>query len=119
MSEFSMEGVWPDLLSIDPDEPSLVWLPLQPGVDISRLHGKGDQGISAALLRYQPGASVPAHRHVGHEYLMILRGSQRDERAVYRQGTFVINSPNTSHKVSSDEGCVVLAIWEKPVEFIE
>jgi hypothetical protein len=30
----------------------------------------------------------------------------------------VINPPGTRHKVSSDDGCIVLAIYEKPVRFV-
>jgi hypothetical protein len=31
----------------------------------------------------------------------------------------VINAPGTRHKVHSDAGCIVLAIYEKPVQFVE
>jgi hypothetical protein len=33
----------------------------------------------------------------------------------YAAGSLVINSPGTDHAVASDEGCLVLIIWEKPV----
>lgn len=112
-----MPIVWPDLLNIDPDNADLVWEFLQPGVDICVLHGERERGSNTALLRYQPGAVVPRHKHIGHEYLFILRGSQRDEHGIYSRGTFLINRPGGTHRVSSEEGCLVLAIWELPVEF--
>jgi anti-sigma factor ChrR (cupin superfamily) len=93
------------------------WQPFRPGVDIHRLYGNGDQGPSAALLRYAPAASVPLHRHTGHEHIYILRGSQRDDAGTYLAGTFVIHGPGTSHAVSSPDGCIVLVIWERPVDF--
>ena len=34
-------------------------------------------------------------------------------------GELLVHSPGTSHSIVSDTGCVVLAIWEKPVVFIE
>lgn len=111
-------SVWPNLLNIDADNADLNWQPLQAGVDICTLHSTDATGNSVALLRYEPGASIPPHLHVGHEYLFILRGSQRDEYGTYRQGTFLINLPEGRHRVVSDEGCLVLAIWETPVEFI-
>ena len=109
--------VWPNLIGIDPDNADLVWETLQPGVRICMLHGDRNHGCSTALLRYDPGASVPPHTHTGHEHLLILRGSQRDENGVYRAGTFLINKPAGGHRVSSDDGCLVLAIWEAPVRF--
>ncbi|HET8710801.1 MAG TPA: cupin domain-containing protein [Spongiibacteraceae bacterium] len=109
--------VWPNLIDIDPDNADLMWETLQPGVRICMLHGDRTSGCSTALLRYEPGASVPPHTHTGHEHLLILRGSQRDENGVYSAGTFLINKPAGGHRVSSDDGCLVLAIWEAPVRF--
>ena len=109
--------VWPDLININPDNPDLIWESLQPGVKICMLHGDRLHGCSTALLRYQPGTSIPRHTHTGHEHLLILRGSQRDENGTYRKGTFLINKPEGNHRVTSDEGCLVLAIWESPVKF--
>ena len=122
MEEAKMDGdivplVWPELLDIDPDRADLVWEELQPGVAVCMLHGDRRRGCSTALLRYKPGASVPRHTHTGHEHLLILRGSQRDDNGTYRQGTFLINRPHGGHRVSSEEGCLVLAIWEAPVRF--
>lgn len=95
------------------------WEPFREGIEILPLHGVGGAGVSAALLRYQPGASAPEHRHAGFEHIYVLQGSQRDQRGVYPAGTLVVNPPGTTHWVASDEGCVVLIIWERPVEFLE
>lgn len=111
-------AVWPNLIGIDPDNADLIWEPLQPGVQICMLHGDRLKGCSTALLRYHPGASIPRHTHTGHEHLLILRGSQRDENGTYRAGTFLVNKPDGGHRVTSDEGCLVLAIWEAPVKFV-
>ncbi|KYF51193.1 cupin domain-containing protein [Sorangium sp. So ce854] len=97
---------------------SIPWRRFREGVEIHRLYGSGDAGASAALLRYAPGASVPQHVHRGHEHILVLAGSQSDERGHHRAGTLVVNAPGTRHSVSSAEGCIVLAIWEQPVVFI-
>lgn len=110
--------VWKNLLSMDLDDPSLIWQDFRAGVDIVPLHGDSAQGCSCALLRYQPGAQIPRHLHVGMEFLLVLRGSQTDERGTYSAGTFLINPASSSHEIVSQEGCLVLAIWEKPVKFI-
>jgi anti-sigma factor ChrR (cupin superfamily) len=98
-------------------ETALVWEPFREGIEISRLYGDGRRGPAAAFLRYQPGASVPMHRHVGYEHVLVLSGSQRDQNGIYGAGTLVINPPDSRHAVVSDAGCVVLVIWEKPIVF--
>lgn len=110
--------VWSDFLNLNPDDEKLPWQSFHTGVDILPINGT-PAGCFCALLRYQAGAEVPHHAHSGHEHILILRGAQTDERGTYAQGTFLINMPESSHRVvSSDEGCVVLAIWESPVRFL-
>ena len=93
------------------------WQAFRPGIEIVRLYGDGASGPSAALLRYAPGARLAAHTHVAYEHIVVLAGAQRDERGVYEEGTCLIHGPETSHAVASDEGCIVLAIWNAPVAF--
>lgn len=95
----------------------LEWRPFRQGVDIYPIQGDIRGGCSSALLRYQPGARVPAHFHTGHEYLLVLSGSQSDGSRLYRPGSLVVNFPGSTHAISSEEGCIVLLIWEKPVRF--
>ncbi len=75
--------VWENLLAMDFDSPHMNWQGFREGVEMLPLHGDTAQGCSCALLRYQPGAHIPRHLHVGMEFLLILRGSQRDERGHY------------------------------------
>lgn len=93
------------------------WQPFRPGVEIARLYGDGQSGPAAALLRYAPGAHVPQHDHLGYEHIIVLQGAQSDQGGRYPAGTCLISSAGTSHSVVSDEGCVVLAIWNTPVAF--
>ena len=90
---------------------------LRSGVDIHVLHETSD-GARAAILRYAPGAVVPAHRHEGYEYIYVLEGEQGDERGTYGPGSFVINEPGMTHRVTSERGCVVLILWQRPVVFL-
>lgn len=92
--------------------------PLRPGVDILSLYEDRETGAQAALLRYQPGAEVPAHEHTGYEHVLVLSGEQSDERGRYGPGKLVINAPGTRHTVRSERGCLVLIIWQKPVSFL-
>ena len=91
--------------------------PFHPGVEICRLHEEAD-GAAVALLRYAKGASVPRHLHQGVETILVLEGSQSDEAGLYGEGALVINPVGTSHAVASEEGCVVLISWARPVAFV-
>lgn len=102
-----------DLLNVGALQ-QLPWQPFRDGVEIYRLYGDGTES-AAALLRYQPGASVPHHDHQGFEHILILSGSQTDQNGEHTAGTLVINPPSSNHSVVSESGCIVLAIWEKPI----
>lgn len=107
------------LLDAETDFTQLDWQPFHPGVDIHELYPVSEDGCHAALLRYHPGTSVPRHRHQGYEHILILQGSQRDDLGEYQAGSLVIKRPGTSHKVFSDHGCIVLAIWQRPVQLLQ
>jgi anti-sigma factor ChrR (cupin superfamily) len=91
------------------------FVPFRDGVEIARLH---DGPPAVALLRYAPGAGVPAHLHHGLETILVLEGTQSDERGDYPVGSLILNPEGTSHRVWSKEGCVVLIQWTLPVEFL-
>jgi len=95
------------------------WEPFRPGIQIRRLYQTDDGGPSAALLRYEPGAGVPAHEHLGYEHILVLDGAQSDEHGSYPAGTLIINRPHSAHRVASDDGCVVLIICERGVRFLQ
>lgn len=94
--------------------------PFREGIDVCYLlqgdNLPGDPTI--ALLRYEAGASVPRHEHTGVETIIVLEGTQSDESAVYETGSLVINPVGSRHSVWSDNGCVVLIQWDRPVKFV-
>lgn len=106
---------------LDPatDFAALDWQPLHAGVEIHDLYPPVDGGARAALLRYHPGACVPWHVHSGFEHILVLRGSQRDGNGHYPAGTLVVNLPGSTHLVTSEEGCIVLAVWQRPVALLD
>jgi len=108
-----------DLFQISNWQHTLPWKPFRDGVDIYRLYGGRETGPSAALLRYHPGARVGLHEHRGYEHILVLSGSQVDENSRSETGTLIVNPPGTRHSVLTEGGCIVLAIYEKPVQFLE
>lgn len=101
-----LNGGWRDL----PFEP------FREGIEVSWLV-KGEPAL--ALLRYAKGAVAPLHLHTGLETIIVLEGSQCDERGTYETGSLVVNPRGTTHSVQSPDGCVVLIQWETPVTFLE
>ncbi len=106
-----------NLSQIGSSTDSIQWQPFREGVEIHRLYGDGQTGPTAALLKFQPGAVVPRHEHIGYEHIIVLSGSQTDDNGDMEEDTLVINPPNTNHAIVSKHGCIVLAIYEKPVVF--
>ena len=94
----------------------LPFSPFREGIEIAWLR-EGAPGI--ALLRYAPGASVPLHMHPDVEMILVLEGAQSDAYGTYSTGDLVINAPESRHAVISENGCVVLLLWSKPVVFVE
>ncbi|MEO7933762.1 MAG: cupin domain-containing protein [Chthoniobacterales bacterium] len=107
-----------DLQSIARDPDQVDWQYFQDGVDIFRIYGDGNSGPCASLLRFQKDGQIPLHKHVGYEHLFILTGSQTDDQGTAQAGSLIINPPGTRHRVTSESGCIVLAIYEKPVAFL-
>ena len=108
-----------NLFDLSARSEGLKWEPFRPGIQIHRIYGNQKTGPSAALLLYAPGTTLPRHKHDGFEHIVVLSGAQRDENGEHSTGTLVINPPGTTHEVHVAQSCLVLAIWEKPVTFIE
>lgn len=94
------------------------WEYFREGIKVYWIYRSPDDGLSSALLKYEPGASVPRHSHPGYEHIYILQGSQTDENGEHTRGNLAINPPGTTHSVQSRQGCIVYAVWEKPVKFV-
>jgi len=95
------------------------WEDLRPGVQAAWLYRHDPDGPSAALLRYQPGASVPEHEHLGYEHIFVLQGAQSDDSRTYAAGTLTVFPPGLSHRIASATGCIALAIWTGPIRFTQ
>lgn len=58
------------------DPPGMPWIPLTDGLSVKplRIH-PADSGY-VALLRLEPGAAIPLHRHTGEAHVVNLEGSR-------------------------------------------
>ncbi len=107
-----------DLHRIAEWQDNIIWDAFGDGVEIHRLYGDGHTGATAALIRFNKAGQVRLHEHAGYEHILVLAGSQVDQNGPTHAGTLVINPPGTQHSIVSNSGCIVLAIYEKPVVFL-
>ena len=101
-----------DLFNIARRQEELPWQPFADGVEVYWIYREPD-GPAAALLKYRPGSAIPSHDHHGFEHILVLSGSQSDENGLLETGSLMVHIAGTSHSVASEEGCIVLAIYEK------
>lgn len=106
-----------DIFAASGDFTNRDWQDFKPGVEASWVYENGPAGPACAFLKYTPGTAIPWHWHPAYEHILVLEGSQSDENGLYRAGSVLISPPGSGHTVRSDEGCIVLAVWEKPVQF--
>jgi anti-sigma factor ChrR (cupin superfamily) len=107
-----------NLFKIADWQDTIAWEPFQEGVEVHRLYGDGISGPTAALIRFLQDGKVALHEHTGYEHILVLAGSQQDQNTAVGAGTLLINPPGTAHSVVGRAGCIVLAIYERPVKFL-
>jgi hypothetical protein len=82
-----------------------------PGVDIKTLFQEPAIGRSTYLVRMQPGARLPGHRHGDIEQCLVLEGDIRWGDLAYEKGDFVVMDKGTEHpEIYTVHGNVLLLI---------
>lgn len=97
-----------------PDD--LEFVPYQPevrkGIEIHTIFSLVDQdpqGPDAAILKYEPGAFVALHEHIGYEMVVVLTGDYIENGVTFLPGSLILRSPGTFHTMASINGCTILA----------
>ena len=91
------------------------WMPSQfEGIQMKVLYQDVERGEMTVLLKWQPGTTLPFHKHPEIEQTYVLEGSFYDHDGICRAGEFVYRHPQSKHETKSDEGCVILAVYRKP-----
>ena len=87
-----------DLFGERQDFDAYAWEPFRPGVEIARVYGDGQSGPAAALLRYAPGARVPAHDHLDYEHIIVVSPAHRERPSpAQRQHTYEQTHEHDAH----------------------
>lgn len=104
------------------DFSSLSWQPSgYPGVSFHVLRHDQATGTITTLVKFQPGCTYPAHRHLGGEDCLILQGGFRDRRGEYRAGAYVYYEPGSVHyDLQALEGneCILFVVAHGGIELL-
>ena len=101
---------------VKPD--ALEWEPSPfPGIQIKVLYEDKARGELTCLLKWEPGASLPMHKHPEIEQTYVVEGSFYDHEGICRAGEYVWRRVGSFHETHSDEGAVILAVYRKPNVF--
>jgi anti-sigma factor ChrR (cupin superfamily) len=82
-----------------------------PGIRAKILAVDRGRGLVTLLLRAQPGASYPAHRHTAPEECYVISGSIEQGGRMLRAGDFVHADAGSDHDgITTSEGAEVLVV---------
>lgn len=85
---------------------------------IKVLYEDKPKGEMTCLIKLEPGAHLPFHKHPELEQAYVLEGSMWDHDGKCSAGEYVWRKPNSFHENQSDTGAVVLAVYRKPNIFL-
>lgn len=102
--------VKPQLLEWQKTQFDKVWLKV--------LYENKEKGESTVLVKLEPGAHLPYHKHPELEQAYVLEGSMYDHDGICSAGEYVWRQPGSLHENHSDTGAVVLAVYRKQNIFV-
>ncbi|HYR83447.1 MAG TPA: cupin domain-containing protein [Terriglobia bacterium] len=70
------------------------------------------------LLKFEPGATYPAHNHPGGEEIFVLEGDIALGKDHLQAGDYLYTAPDNKHGARSQNGCVVLVNVPEEVEVL-
>jgi anti-sigma factor ChrR (cupin superfamily) len=88
----------------------LPWADTRPGVRQKRIWDDPAGERRAILARFEPGATLPRHRHVGDELIFVIEGANADESGVVATGNMNYRPNGCVHTVTTKNGATVLAV---------
>lgn len=76
------------------------WKSVLPGIEVRTLFYDEAQRMVSFLLRAQPGATLPAHRHHAYEECLVLQGEFTMGDTTLRAGDFELGLPGEEHPLA-------------------
>jgi anti-sigma factor ChrR (cupin superfamily) len=88
----------------------LPWVETRPGVRQKRIWEDPTNERRAILARFEPGATLARHRHVGDELIFMIEGANADESGAVSTGNLNYRPNGCVHTVTTKNGATVLAV---------
>ena len=88
----------------------LPWVDARPGLRHKKLWEDKTSERRAILARFEPGATLAPHRHVGDELIYVVEGANSDESGPVVAGAMNYRPQGCVHRVTTVHGATVLAI---------
>jgi anti-sigma factor ChrR (cupin superfamily) len=96
----------------------LAWADAMPGVRQKPIWHDKETKRRAVLVRFEAGAQLPLHRHVGDELIFVIEGSNADESGEVMTGDMNFRPNGCEHTVTTRHGATVLALVTGGVEML-
>jgi anti-sigma factor ChrR (cupin superfamily) len=88
----------------------LPWVDARPGVRQKRIWEDKAGERRAILTHFEPGATLPRHRHVGDELIFVIEGANADESGPVTTGNMNYRPNGCVHTVTTKNGVTMLAV---------
>jgi anti-sigma factor ChrR (cupin superfamily) len=86
------------------------WIEARPGVRQKKIWEDKTTERRALLARFEPGAMLPRHRHVGDELIFVIEGANADESGPVNTGNMNYRPNGCVHTVTTKNGATMLAV---------
>jgi anti-sigma factor ChrR (cupin superfamily) len=94
------------------DLATTAWTEPRPGLRQKAFWADTEARRSVSFTRFDPGAELPAHRHVGDELVFVIEGTVEDEAGALRPGVVGYRPDGCAHTVRTPNGATVLGfLW--------
>lgn len=90
-----------------------------PGVFVKLLFVDKERDTVTTLVRLDPGASIPAHRHLGVEQCLVVEGVMRSGETILRAGDFNCAMKGSIHEeIYAEQGALLLIVSPESYEVL-
>jgi anti-sigma factor ChrR (cupin superfamily) len=94
----------------------IAWVDALPGIKQKPIFSDKETRRRALMVRFEPGAKLGRHKHVGDEIVFVIEGSNADESGELVAGNMNYRPNGCTHTVSSTKGGTALAFVTGTVE---
>ncbi len=98
------------------DLSELEWQSMTPTIKAKTIWSDPAAKRRAQLTRFEPGAVLPLHKHIGDEFLYVIEGAISDESGTTAAGSVGYRPDGCVHSVTSKHGATVFAIISGGIE---